>query len=51
MDSSDIDARFTKAAEAIRKNEKKAKAAKQDDMLDIYGCYKIATTGKVNIPR
>ena len=47
----DITARFEKAAEAIRKNEDKARAAKQDDMLDIYGCFKLASVGKVNIDR
>ena len=47
----DLNAKFEKAAEAIRKNEDKARAAKQDDMLDVYGCYKLATVGKINIDR
>mgnify|MGYP006286213925 CR=1 FL=1 len=45
------DDKFEKAAAAIRNNEDKAKAAKQEDMLDIYGCYKIATVGKCNTDR
>ena len=47
----DIDSKFDKAANAIRNNEAKAKAAKQDDMLDIYGCFKLASVGKINIAR
>ena len=47
----DLNAKFEKAAQAIRDNEDKARAAKQDDMLDIYGCFKLASVGKVNIDR
>ncbi len=47
----DIEARFTKAADAVRNNEDKARAAKQEDMLDIYGVYKLASVGKCNIDR
>ena len=47
----DIQAKFDKAAQAIRDNESKAKAAKNEDMLDIYGCFKLASVGTINIDR
>ena len=47
----DLDTKFNKAAEAVRNNEDKCRAAKQDDMLDIYGCFKLASVGKINIDR
>eukprot|EP00343_Euplotes_focardii_P001127 CAMPEP_0205799238 /NCGR_PEP_ID=MMETSP0205-20121125/433_1 /ASSEMBLY_ACC=CAM_ASM_000278 /TAXON_ID=36767 /ORGANISM="Euplotes focardii, Strain TN1" /LENGTH=99 /DNA_ID=CAMNT_0053060199 /DNA_START=15 /DNA_END=314 /DNA_ORIENTATION=+ len=47
----DLNTKFDKAAEAIRNNEAIAKAAKQEDMLDIYGCFKLASVGKCDKPR
>ncbi|CAI2379131.1 unnamed protein product [Moneuplotes crassus] len=47
----DIDSKFDKAAQAVRDNEDKARAAKQEDMLDIYGCFKVASVGKCDTSR
>ena len=47
----DVSAKLDKAANAVKNNEKKMKDAKQEDVLDIYGCYKLATVGKCNIDR
>ena len=47
----DISTRFDKAAQAIRNNEDKARKESNETMLDIYGCFKIASCGKCDTKR
>jgi acyl-CoA-binding protein len=48
----DVQASFDKAVEYVKNNSGALKdKAGNDGMLDIYGCYKLAVEGKVNIKK